>query len=84
MGPVLVVVAHILGHQELQVALIEHNHMIQQLSPATSHPTLCNAVLPRTAKGGADGLASHSFRERQHVLVDFASQSNNRNLWAAV
>src|SRR5215470_42934 len=60
--PVLVVVAHIIGHQALQMPLVEHDHVIQQVSATAPHPTLCNTVLPRTAKGSAHRLATHAFR----------------------
>src|SRR5215468_6586397 len=58
--PVLVVVAHIIGQQALQMPLVEHDHVIQQVSAAAPHPTLGHPVLPRTAKGSAHRLAAHA------------------------
>src|SRR6516165_7606634 len=37
----------ILGEQSFQVTLAERDHVIEQITPATAHPTLGDAVLPR-------------------------------------
>jgi hypothetical protein len=59
MRPILVVVAHVLGHQPLQMPLVQDDHVIQQVSSATFHPTLRNSILPRATKCGADWQASY-------------------------
>jgi hypothetical protein len=41
------------------MALIQDNHVVKQVASATSHLTLSNTVLPRTAKGRANWLAPH-------------------------
>src|SRR5262252_6598982 len=51
--------------------LMEHDHVVQQVSAATPHPTLGNSILPRTPKGSAHGLASHILRRRDYVLAKF-------------
>jgi hypothetical protein len=56
MRAVLMVVAHVLSHKSSQVSLIEDDHVIEQISSATSHPALRHSVLPRAAKRGADRL----------------------------
>ena len=40
------------------MALVERNHVVEQLSPAASDPTLCDSVLPRTPEGCPDRLQS--------------------------
>jgi hypothetical protein len=67
MRPVLVVIAHIFGHQPLQMPLIQDDHMVQQVASAAPHPTLGNTVLPPTAKGSAGGLASQIPHGRNQV-----------------
>jgi hypothetical protein len=69
MRSILMVVADILGQQPLQVPLVQDNHVIKQVSSTTPDPTLRNPVLPRTAKGSADRLASHLIRERHQVAA---------------
>ena len=67
MSPVLVVVEQIQRHQPFQMPLIQEDHVVQQVAPATSHPALRNRVLPGTAKGSAGGLASHLPHRRNHL-----------------
>jgi len=69
--PVLVVIAHILGKQPFQVPFVQNDDVVQQVLPATPHPTLGNSVLPRTAKGGAHRLAAHGFGRRRYFLAKF-------------
>src|SRR5437660_369821 len=64
MGSVLVVVADIFAHESFQMPFIEHDHMVKQVSSATPNPTLCDSILPRTAKRGAN-------RFRPHAVVNF-------------
>ena len=71
MRPVLVVVAHILRHQPLQMPLIQDDHVVQQVSSAAPHPTLSNPVLPRAAKGSACWVASHFLHRRHHIATKF-------------
>jgi hypothetical protein len=35
------------------MALIQNDHMVKQVSAAVAYPSLCNAILPRTAKAGS-------------------------------
>jgi hypothetical protein len=65
--PILVVVANILGHQPLEVLLIQDDHVIQQVSSATSDPALRDTVLPRAAEGSAGGVASQVSYRRNHI-----------------
>src|SRR6266481_8081227 len=67
MCPVLMVVKQVRRHQPFEMALIQDDHVIQQVALATSHPALRNTVLPRTAKGRASWLASHVPYSRNHV-----------------
>src|SRR5258708_24941510 len=54
MCAVLVVVANILREPAFQVAFVNCNDVIQEITPATPYPTLCNSILPRTLERGAD------------------------------
>src|SRR6267378_4345227 len=67
MSPVLVIVVQVRRHQPFEMALIQDNHVVQQVASATSHPALSNTVLPRTAKGRANWLAPHVPHCRNHV-----------------
>lgn len=43
-------------HEALQMALIEHDHMVEQVPAAVADPTFDNAALPRTSEAGPLGL----------------------------
>jgi hypothetical protein len=65
--PIFMVIAHILGQQPLEVLLIQDDHVVQQVSSATSNPALRHTVLPRTAKDSAGGVASQASHRRKHI-----------------
>src|SRR5437660_11189664 len=67
MCPVFVVVEQVGSHQPFEMPLIQDDHVVQQVATATSHPTLSNTVLPRTAKGRGSWLASHVPHRRSHL-----------------
>ncbi len=67
MRSVLVVITNVLGQEPFQVALIDCNDMIKQISAATSHPTLGNPVLPGTLERGASWFAAQS-SDRRHYF----------------
>jgi len=54
MRAVLVVVENILREQAFQVAFVNCNDVIQEITPATPYPTLCDSILPRTLERSAD------------------------------
>jgi hypothetical protein len=56
MRAVLVVVANILSEPAFQVAFVNCNDVIQEITAATPYPTLCDSILPRTFERGADRI----------------------------
>ena len=46
MCPVVMIVANVLRYESLQMAWVEHNDMIEQLSAAGAYPSFGNAILP--------------------------------------
>jgi hypothetical protein len=48
MGSVFVIVADIIRKQPLQMSLVESDHMIEQVTPATLDPALGDAVPERS------------------------------------
>ena len=53
MRPVLMVVVDILAHQPFQMPLVQHDDVIEQVSPAVSNPAFRYTVLPRTPEAGS-------------------------------
>lgn len=58
---VVVVVADVFSHEPLEVPLVEHNDMIDQVSAAVAYKALGDAVLPGTTEGGPLGLNAKPF-----------------------
>jgi len=56
MCAILVVVANILRKQASQVAFVNCDDVIQEITAATPYPTLCDSILPRTFERGADKI----------------------------
>ena len=46
MRAVFMMVTNILGEQPLQMAFIQRNNVVQEVSSAASHPPLRDAILP--------------------------------------
>ena len=65
---VLMVVAHVLSHKSSQVSLIEDNHVIEQISSATSHPSFRSSILPRRLYARSFGLQSSGLQKNDHFL----------------
>src|SRR5712672_4679131 len=56
MCAVLVVVANILREPAFQVAFVNCDDVIQEITPATPYPTLCHSILPRTFERSAERI----------------------------
>src|ERR1035438_5952687 len=64
MRSILVVVTNVFVHQTFQVAFIDNDHMVEQVSAGAADPTLGDTVLPWTSEAGSLGLnveALHCF-----------------------
>src|SRR5260370_9288910 len=71
MRAVLVVVANILSEETFQVAFVNCDDVIQEITAATPYPTLCDSILPRTLERGADrthAQGSNRCRDCQSIL----------------
>src|SRR5260221_11320158 len=56
MRAVFVVVANILREEAFQVAFVNCDDVIQEITAATPYPTLCDSILPRTFERSADRI----------------------------
>src|SRR5208337_151372 len=56
MGSVVLVVIDVLIHQALQMAIIENDHMVEQIPAAVADPSFGNTILPGTLDAGSFGL----------------------------
>ena len=71
MCAVLVVVVNILREPAFQVAFVNCDDVIQEITPATLYPTLCDSILPRTFERSAERIhpqGSNRYRDFQSIL----------------
>ena len=73
MGAVLMVIADVLSHEALQMALVENDHVVEQVPAAVADPTVGNAVLPRTAETGPLGLNAETLHCVDHVAIELCA-----------
>src|SRR5260370_41305729 len=67
MRAVLMMVTNILGEQSFQMAFIQRNNVVQQVSPTAAHPPLRDAILPWTSKRSSLGNDTGGFHRRDHL-----------------
>src|SRR6266478_717806 len=67
MSPVFVVIADIVGEDSFEVAFVQGDDMVKQVTPAGTHPALGNAVLPGTLPGGLNANDFHGLNGRGYV-----------------
>ena len=56
MRSVIMVVADVFDHEQLEMPFVEHDDVIQQISTAVADEALGDAVLPWATEAGALGL----------------------------
>src|SRR2546429_9846357 len=83
MGSILVVIADIFAHQSLQMPFIEPEHVVRQVAAAAFHPTLCDSILPRTAKRGANRFSPHVLGRADHLIPDLCIPIGKQELLGA-
>jgi hypothetical protein len=57
-GSVIVAIANVLGHQPSEMAFIEHDHMVKQISTTRTDKAFCHAILPGALDAGSFGFYS--------------------------
>ena len=73
MRAILVAVANILGEQAFQVAFVNCDDAIQEITTATPYPTVCDSILPRTFERGADGTHAQKSKHSQSLNSAYAA-----------
>jgi hypothetical protein len=84
MCSIIVVLTDVLVHQSLQVAFIQNNHLVEQISTAASDPELNNAVLPRTSDAGSFWLDVQYLDGTDHLLIEISRSVEDQILWSRI
>jgi hypothetical protein len=69
-GAVLVIVGDVSFHESLQMALVHHKHMAQQVPAAIADEALRDSVLPRTLKARSLGLNTKALDRINHIVIE--------------
>src|ERR1035437_7072507 len=70
MCPVVVVITDVLTHQAFQMGLVEHDHMIEQISSTVANPAFGDAVLPGTSEAGPFGRNAKALHRTNDFLIE--------------
>ena len=70
MRSIFVVVTDVLFHQPFHMALIENDHVVEQISSTAANPTHRDTVLPRTLKGSSFELDAQCFDGTYDLLIE--------------
>src|ERR1039457_5583129 len=65
-GSVVVIIGNVLGEEALQMALIQGDHVVEQVAAAASDPTLSDPILPGTPNRGTDRYHPQRAHRRWH------------------
>lgn len=61
MSSIRMIITEVISTQTAQMGLVEHDHMVQQISSSTPNPPFSHPVLPGTLILSADRLHAHGF-----------------------
>ena len=84
MSPVFVVVEQVSGHQPFEMPLIQDDHVVKQVAPATPNPALSHPILPRTTKGSAGWAGFRSLVQPERHRLQTLSLGRIAKIGAAV
>jgi hypothetical protein len=69
MGARLMVVREVSDQDAAEVALAEHEYVVQALAPDRADEALCERVLPRAVRGRENLLDTHAFHAMSELLT---------------
>ena len=58
------IVRDVLGQKPPEMALVQGDDVVKQLTPATANPALRNSVLPGALDGGSEASNAHGSNRR--------------------
>lgn len=70
MLPVRVVVAYVFVHEPLQMAFVQHNHLVEYVTAAIANETLGHTVLPRASNRGANRDNAQALHGLQYLTLE--------------
>ncbi|MGB7267572.1 MAG: hypothetical protein WBC92_18795, partial [Terracidiphilus sp.] len=74
------VIANVLGHEPLEMAFIEHNHTVEQISTARPDKTFGQAILPWALDAGSFGFYSKAPDRLNNAVIKLQPRSPERDV----
>ena len=78
------VITDVFGHQALEVPLIEHDDVIEQVSTATSDESLRDAILPRAAEPSLFRFDGEALECAESFTAEVGSSVKDQVFWSRV
>ena len=78
------IVANVLVHQAFQMALVEHDHVVKQITTASADPTFGHAVLPGASDRGVNRPYAQAFRGFQNLAMECMLAIKDQILWRGI
>ena len=69
-NPIFVMVVHVIADQPAKMLFIQRDDVVEDFSPATSHPSFRNSILPRRFYARPFGLQSRCLQEGDHFVIE--------------
>ncbi len=66
------IIAEVFTNQPAQMSFVEDDHMVQQFSAASPHPTFGNPVLPWTPIGRSNRLPAHGLDHFRYFFIELS------------
>src|ERR1700683_5323821 len=67
---IFVVVVHVLADQPTEMWVVQRDDVVENLSPATSHPSFRSSILPRRLYARPPGLQPSGLQEGGHLFSE--------------
>jgi hypothetical protein len=84
MSSVVMIVANVFVHQVFQMALVEHNHVVKQITPASADPAFGHAVLPGTSDRGTNRPYAQAVHGFQNLAMECVLAIKDQILWRGI
>ena len=72
------IVTDVLVHQTSQMAFIQYDYMVEEVSSTTADPMLGNDILPRTSEAGSFGLDPEALHRSGDLCIEIRGAVENQ------
>ena len=84
MSSVVMIVANVLVHQAFQMALVGHNHVVEQITTASADPAFGHAVLPGASDRGTNRTCAKAVHGFKNLAMECVLAIGDQILWRGI